>query len=68
MPSKRRPLVIEVHTFHEKVFLHECLTSLEKCGDSKRYRCFVRCNIRNMYDMWKYERYIEVKDSKNMRL
>ena len=40
-----------------RAFDQECLISLEKHGDGKRYRCFIGCNIRNMYDIWKYERY-----------
>ena len=57
MPSGRKTLVIEIHAFHEKGFLYEYLISLEKCGDGKRYKCFVGCSICNMYDTWKYERY-----------
>ena len=57
MPCKRRALVIEVHAFHEKGFLYECLISLEKCGDSERYRYVMECSICNMYDRWEYERY-----------
>ena len=60
MPSRRRALVVEVHAFHEKGFQYECLISLEKCGDGKRYRCVVGCNICNMYDIWKHERYGDV--------
>ena len=56
VPSKRKAL-IEVHAFHKKGFQYECLISLEKCGDGKRYRCFVGYSICNMYDIWKYERY-----------
>ena len=47
----------EVYTFHEKGFWYECLIFLKKRGDGKRYRCFVGCNIHNMYDTWKYKKY-----------
>ena len=45
------------YAFHEKGFWYECLISLEKHGDGKKYRYFMGCNICNMYDIWKYERY-----------
>ena len=67
MPSRRRALALEVYAFHEKGFLYECLVSTEKCGDGKRYRCFVGCSICNMY-IYGSMRDIEVKDSKNMGL
>ena len=57
MPSRRRVLALEVYAFYEEGFWYECLISLEKRGDGKRYRFFVRCSICNMYDIWKNERY-----------
>ena len=57
-----------IYAFHKKGYQYECLVSLEKCGDGKRYRfflwdvVFVICMIyRSMRDM-------EVEDSKNMGL
>ena len=55
MPSRRRVLALEVYAFYEEGFWYECLISLEKRGDGKRYRFFVRCSICNMYDIWKNE-------------
>ena len=49
MSSRRRALALEVYAFHEKGFWYECLISLKKCGDGKRYRCFVGCSICNIY-------------------
>ena len=57
MSSRRRGLALEVYAFHEKGFWYEYLISLEERGDGKRYICFVGCNICNMYDIWKNERY-----------
>ena len=51
MSSRRTALALEVYAFHEKGFWYECLISLKKCGDGKRYRCFVGCSICNMYDI-----------------
>ena len=51
VPSRRRVLALEVYAFHEKGFWYKCLISLKKCGDGKRYRCFVGCSICNMYDI-----------------
>ena len=53
MSSRGRALALEVYAFHEKGFWYECLISLEKHGDGKRYRCFMGC----MYDIWKYDKY-----------
>ena len=55
-------LALEIYVFNEKGFYYECLISLEKCRDSKRYRCFVEYSICGSI------RGMEVKDSKSMRL
>ena len=54
MPSRRRVLALEVYAFYEEGFWYECLISLEKRGDGKRYRSFMGCS---MYDIWKYDKY-----------
>ena len=54
MPFRRRVLVIEVCVsmslcLYEKGFQYECLISLEKYGDDKRYQCVVGYGVCNMY-------------------
>ena len=36
----------------DKMFLEECVICFKMYGDGKKYICFVRCGVCNMYEKY----------------